>query len=381
MIALKNVHKSFKNKEVLKDINLEIKSGEFFVVIGSSGCGKTTLLKSINKLHSIDKGQIMINGNSVENIKPAELPKQIGYVVQEGGLFPHLTVYDNIALTLQIAGEKKETIFERVDKMLKMVDLDPEMYRDLYPSQLSGGQRQRVGVARAFAPDPEIILMDEPFSALDPVTRNELQDQVFKLQKQFNKTIVFVTHDMDEAIKLADRICIIQNGNVIQCDTPESILKHPANDYIEEFIGKNRLWSNPEFVKAEDIMLKKPYEITKDRTIVQAMQIMKNNNIESILVTEEHRLLGVLYLEDILDKESYAGTIEKYISKDYVAVNLDTSLKKIITTFNYSMSGIIPVLDKKGFVQGYLTKGALLATLSRQFMQQETDKGRCEISA
>lgn len=381
MITLKNVYKSFKNKEVLKDINLEIKSGEFFVVIGSSGCGKTTLLKSINKLHSIDKGQIMINGNPVENIKPADLPKQIGYVVQEGGLFPHLTIYDNIALTLQITGEKKEAVSKRVDEMLKMVDLDPDMYRELYPSQLSGGQRQRVGVARAFAPDPEIILMDEPFSALDPVTRNELQDQVFKLQKQFNKTIVFVTHDMDEAIKLAERICIIQDGTIIQCDTPENILKHPANEYIEGFIGKNRLWSNPEFVKAQDIMLKKPYEITKDRTIVQAIQIMRNNNIESILVTENNKLLGVLYLEDIVDKESYAGTIEKYISKDYVSAKLNTSLRQIITNFNYDISGIIPVLDEEGNVKGYLTKGTLLATLSRQFIQQESNEERCEIIA
>lgn len=381
MITLKNVYKSFKNKDVLQDINLEIKTGEFFVVIGSSGCGKTTLLKSINKLHSIDKGQIMINGNSIDSIKSADLPKQIGYVVQEGGLFPHLTIYDNIALTLQIAGEKKENIEARVNEMLQMVDLEPEVYRDLYPSQLSGGQRQRVGVARAFAPNPEIILMDEPFSALDPVTRNELQDQVFKLQKQFHKTIIFVTHDMDEAIKLAERICIIQDGKVVQCDTPETILKHPANDYIEGFIGKNRLWSNPEFVKAEDIMLKKPYEITKDRTIVQAIQIMRNNNIESILVTEDHKLLGVLYLEDIVDKENYAGTIESYVSKDYVCAQLNTNLKQIMTNFNYDISGIIPVLDNKGYVKGYLTKGALLATLSRQFVQQKSNDERCEIIA
>ena len=163
MITLKNVYKSFKNKDVLQDINLEIKTGEFYVVIGSSGCGKTTLLKSINKLHSIDKGQIMINGNSIDSIKSADLPKQIGYVVQEGGLFPHLTIYDNIALTLQIAGEKKENIEARVNEMLQMVDLEPEVYRDLYPSQLSGGQRQRVGVARAFAPNPEIIVFSARF--------------------------------------------------------------------------------------------------------------------------------------------------------------------------------------------------------------------------
>lgn len=215
MIELKNVSKSFKNKKVLENISLEIQTGEFFVVIGSSGCGKTTLLKSINKLHNIDSGDIIINGESVANLNPSDLPKKIGYVVQEGGLFPHLTIADNIALTLNIINESEGKISKRVDEMLQMVDLEPDVYGNLYPSQLSGGQRQRVGVARAFAADPDIILMDEPFSALDPVTRNELQDEVFKLQKRFNKTIIFVTHDMDEAIKLANRICIIQEGTVI----------------------------------------------------------------------------------------------------------------------------------------------------------------------
>ncbi len=382
MITLKNVYKSFKNKNVLNNINMEIETGEFFVVIGSSGCGKTTLLKSINKLNKIDKGEIEINGQSVDSIKSSDLPKKIGYVVQEGGLFPHLTIYDNIALTLKITGEKEDKIKSRVDEMLNMVNLNPESYRNLYPSQLSGGQKQRVGVARAFAPDPEIILMDEPFSALDPVTRNELQDEVFRLQKKFHKTIIFVTHDMDEAIKLADRICIIQSGQVMQCDTPENILKHPANDYIEQFIGKNKLWSNPEFVKASDIMLKKPYEITKDRTVVQAIQIMRNNNIESILVTEQGKLLGVLYLEDIIDKESYRDTIEKYISNNYISALTDTSLKKIITTFDYGISGIIPVLNREGIVEGYLTKGALLASLSKQFTGDKVmSKERSEIIA
>lgn len=367
MIELKNVSKSFKNKKVLENISLEIQTGEFFVVIGSSGCGKTTLLKSINKLHNIDSGDIIINGESVANLNPSDLPKKIGYVVQEGGLFPHLTIADNIALTLNIINESEGKISKRVDEMLQMVDLEPEVYGNLYPSQLSGGQRQRVGVARAFAADPEIILMDEPFSALDPVTRNELQDEVFKLQKRFNKTIIFVTHDMDEAIKLANRICIIQEGTVIQCDTPENILKHPANSYVEDFVGKNKLWSNPEFVNAEDIMLKKPYEISKERTVVQAIQIMGNHNIESILVTEESKLLGVLYLEDIIDKENYTGAIEEYISKEYPYAFTDTNLRKIITTFDYNMSGIIPVIDHSNYVQGYLTKGALLASLSRQF--------------
>ncbi len=313
----------------------------------------TDLIKEVNKIVEVitdiaSQTQLLSLNASIEAARAGEHGKGFAVVANE---------------VSKLSEESKIS----ADEMLQMVNLEPNMYRNLYPSQLSGGQRQRVGVARAFAADPEIILMDEPFSALDPVTRNELQDEVFKLQKRFNKTIIFVTHDMDEAIKLASRICIIQNGSVIQCDTPENILKYPANKYVEEFVGKNKLWSNPEFVKASDIMLKKPYEISKERTVVQAIQIMRNYSIESILVTEEGKLLGILYLEDIIDKENHTGTIEEYVSKEYPYEFVDTNLRKIITTFNYNMCGIIPVIDHSNYVQGYLTKGALLSSLSRQF--------------
>ena len=242
MIELKNLYKSYRGKSVLMNISLTIQDNEFFVLIGSSGCGKTTLLKTLNKLNPIDKGEILINGTPINRIKVTQLPRLMGYVVQEGGLFPHMTVEDNIALAMRVAGYPKEKIYDRITELLELVNLEPDQYRSQYPSQLSGGQRQRIGVARAFAADPEIILMDEPFSALDPMTRAELQDEVHRLQLRFHKTIVFVTHDMDEAVKLADRICILQNGHVVQCDKPENILKHPANEYINSFIGKNRLW-------------------------------------------------------------------------------------------------------------------------------------------
>lgn len=172
-------------------------------------------------------------------------------MVQEGGLFPHLTVGENIALIMKSSHIPAEKIRERVWELLELVNLEPEIYRNKYPAQLSGGQRQRVGVARAFAMDPGIILMDEPFSALDPLTRSELQDEVVRLQKKYKKTVVFVTHDMDEAIKIATRICFLYNGRVIQCDTPENILKNPSNDYIRNFIGENRLWLNPEFIQGK----------------------------------------------------------------------------------------------------------------------------------
>lgn len=372
MITFEGVYKAYKSKSVLMNITLEIQDDEFFVLIGSSGCGKTTLLKIINKLNTIDRGDVKINGISVRKIPVSDLPRQIGYVVQEGGLFPHMTIGDNIALTMRLSGYPKDKIDVRVEEMLHMVALDPSGYRDLYPSQLSGGQRQRVGVARAFAPDPPIILMDEPFSALDPVTRTELQDEVFHLQKRMHKTVVFVTHDMDEAIKLADRICIIQDGQVVQCGRPEEILKHPANRYVEEFIGKDKLWSNPEFVKAEDIMLKKPVQATGDRTVVQAIHIMGHYNVDSLLVTEDGKLKGIVWLADMKHLPDPTARIRDYVSDDYASVYTDTSLKKILSTIDYNKSGIIPVIDHESNLRGFLTKGRILSIMSRQFIPEGT---------
>lgn len=379
MIQLKNVYMSYKNRQVLVNMSLTIEDNEFFVLIGSSGCGKTTLLKLINKLNKAQQGEVLVNGISIEEIREADLPRQIGYVVQEGGLFPHMTIAENIALTIKLAGFPKEQIENRVDEMLNLVGLDPGSYRNLYPSQLSGGQRQRVGVARAFAPDPPIILMDEPFSALDPVTRNELQEEVYKLHKKLHKTVVFVTHDMDEAIKLADRICMIQNGRIVQCDRPEEILKHPVNHYVEDFIGKDKLWSNPEFVKAEDIMLKNPVEALADRTVMQALYLMRHFNVDSLLITEDGKLKGKVWMTDLKNITDGTEKIGDYASDDYISVFTDTTLKKIISTIDYNISGVIPVIDHDSRLVGFLTKGRMLSILSRQFIPEGSAQERSGI--
>lgn len=373
MIVFEHVDKAYKNKPVLKDICLTIGDGEFMVLIGASGCGKTTLLKTINKLNTVTSGDILIDGTSIVKEDSIALRRRIGYVVQDAGLFPHMTVEENIRTILTMNHYEKDKMDSRIDDLLEMVDLDPEGYRQLYPCQLSGGQRQRVGVARAFAADPSIILMDEPFSALDPVTRSDLQDAVVKLQKQFKKTIVFVTHDMDEAVKMADRICIIQNGSIVQCDTPENILKNPANDYVQNFIGKNRIWSNPAFIKASDIMLKNPTKISADRTIIQALQVMNHARVDSVLITEGTKLLGIVWLNDLKTLPSYDMPLRNIISEDYETVEEDTSLKEIMNTIDYNAAGIIPVLDKEKNLKGFLTKSRLLAVLSLQY--QDVKKG------
>lgn len=236
MIEVRNVSKTYHRK-VLDEVNFTIKDNEFFVIVGTSGCGKTTLLKSINKITTIDEGNIIINGKNINDIKTKQIPEMLGYVVQDGGLFPHLTVEDNISITLSLIDKDKKSVKAQVIELLEMVKLDPNTCLTKYPSQLSGGQKQRVGIARAFATNPETILMDEPFSALDPMTKTALQDEVKELHKAFGKTIVLVTHDMREAAKLADRICIIGDyGNIEQCDTPENIIKKPKNKYVQSFI-------------------------------------------------------------------------------------------------------------------------------------------------
>ena len=376
MIEFDHVYKSYNTKAVLLDVSLTIEDGELFTLIGASGCGKTTLLKMINKLNTVDQGELRIDGKRIQDISCSQLPKLIGYVVQEGGLFPHLTVEENIELIMKSCKVPEDKINQRVDELLKLVNLDPEVYKNQYPSQLSGGQRQRVGVARAFAMDPGIILMDEPFSALDPVTRGELQDEVVKLQKKYKKTVIFVTHDMDEAIKIASRICFIQDGRIVQCDSPERILKNPGSQYIRDFIGKDRLWDNPEFIKAKDIMKPKPVTISQERTVMQAIQIMRNRNIDSLLVTnEEKSIKGIVRLEDLKDIKNYHESVNLFITDQFICVEEDTSFQNILMKLEerqYEHIGIIPVVDGTKKCVGFLTKSSLLSTLSRRYVPDDT---------
>ena len=375
MIEIKNIVKTAGEKVILDDISLTIESGSFVVLIGPSGCGKTTTLKLLNKLIEPTSGEIYIDGKPISKEDPIKLRRNIGYVIQNIGLFPHLTIKENIELIPKLKGDKsEEEISETTERLIKMVGLDPDEFLYKYPTELSGGQQQRIGVIRAIATDADIILMDEPFSALDPVTRSDLQDAVVNLQKQFKKTIVFVTHDMDEAIKLADKICIIQKGWIVQYDTPENILKNPANEYVQNFVGKNRLWSNSEFIKASDIMLKNPCKISVDRTIIQALQVMNHAHVDSVLVTEDNKFLGIVWLADLQNFDSYSGSLKNFISDDYHVVYENTSLKEITNAVDYIHFGIVPVLDLKNELVGYLTKSRLLSVLSRQYQDSVRQK-------
>ncbi|MEH7463403.1 ABC transporter ATP-binding protein [Bacillus thuringiensis] len=254
MIRFEHVSKTFDNKtKAVDSLQLEIRKGEFFVLIGPSGCGKTTTMKMINRLIETTEGSIFIDGKNIRDYNIHELRWDIGYVLQQIALFPHMTIAENIAVVPEMRKWSKVKVEKRVDELLEMVGLDPHIYRERMPDELSGGQKQRVGVVRALAANPKIVLMDEPFSALDPLSREQLQRDLVDLQKKIQKTIVFVTHDMQEALALGDRICIMKDGKVVQLDTPEVILQNPANTFVEEFIGRPRLsWYDQR--KVEDIV-------------------------------------------------------------------------------------------------------------------------------
>ncbi|WP_186579665.1 ABC transporter ATP-binding protein [Aquibacillus kalidii] len=241
MITFENVTKIFADGTTAVDsISFNVEKGEFFVLIGPSGCGKTTTLKMMNRLIPLSNGTISIDDKRISEYNIHELRWNIGYVLQQIALFPHMTIEENIAIVPEMKRWNKDKISDRVTELLDMVGLDPSIYRDRTPSELSGGEQQRIGVVRALAADPDIILMDEPFSALDPISREKLQDDIISLQKRINKTIVFVTHDMQEAMKLADRICLMRNGEVVQLGAPDELINAPKNDFVQEFVGSSK---------------------------------------------------------------------------------------------------------------------------------------------
>ncbi|ASI34482.1 MULTISPECIES: ABC transporter ATP-binding protein [unclassified Exiguobacterium] len=372
MIEFKNVGKQFKDNVVLKGLTLEIKAGELVVFIGPSGCGKTTSLKMINRLIEPSSGTILVNGKDIMKTDTIELRRHMGYVIQQTGLFPHMTVRENIQLIAGLEGKDHDQMDQRTEELLQMVGLDPKQFIDRYPSELSGGQQQRVGFARALMNDPDVILMDEPFSALDPVTRNDLQEELFNLQEEVKKTIVFVTHDMDEAIKLADRICIMRDGEIVQFDTPEEILRHPKDEYVESFIGKNKIWSSPAFIKAEDIMIEDPVSISGKRTLLQGIEIMRGRKVDSLLITDRDRTLqGIVKLKNIQTVSDKSQRIEEIMEGELVAVDEQDSLLDVLEVMNHEETGYLPVTNKAGQLRGLITRSSLLSVLSEQFIQEE----------
>ena len=372
MIEFKNVNKNFKNKKVLKDISFNINKGELVSIIGASGCGKTTTLKMINRLINPSSGQILIDGENIASKDIIKLRRNVGYVIQQTGLFPHMTVRENIELISTIEKNDKKKISKKTVELMEMVGLEKDEYLDRYPTELSGGQQQRVGVARAFATNPEVILMDEPFSALDPITRNQLQDELLELQNTLKKTIVFVTHDMDEAIKISDRICIMNEGEIAQYDTPENILKNPSNDFVSEFIGRNRIWSSPEFIRAKDIMIENPVTCFKSSSLLRCIEKIKKNKVDSLIVISKgNDLLGIVTAKQIQKMTDRSVLLENMMNNKFVTVKPEDTIIDILEIVKENKISQIPVVDNEGKLIGIITKSSLVTTLSGQFIDTD----------
>ena len=373
MIEMKNISKKVGNKIILDDISLKIDEGSFVVFIGPSGCGKTTTLKLMNKLIEPTSGEIYIDGKPISKEDPIKLRRNIGYLIQSIGLFPHLTIRENIELIPKLKKDQTdEEIEEKTLELMKMVGLNPNEFLDKYPSELSGGQQQRIGLVRAIATDAKIILMDEPFSALDPITRTQLQEWLYSLQEELKKTIVFVTHDMDEALKLADKICIMKDGKVQQYDTVENLLRNPANEFVRNFIGSDRLWSTPEYIKARDIMIKNPVSVQSSRTVIQGMEIMRTNKVDSLLVKDkEDNFIGIITIKELRQNGIQNHYLSDIMNKEPLFVYDDNNLVEILEVMNRENIGHIPVITRYNKLAGLITRSSLLSVLSEQFLEME----------
>lgn len=289
-LVLTDVVKKYPGQKVaaVNALSLTIPAGEIVMFIGPSGCGKTTSLKMINRLIEPTSGTITIDGEDIRGKNENELRRNIGYVIQGGSLFPHMTVEKNIAIVPKMLGWDQQRIAERVTELLDLVGLDPDRYRDRYPRELSGGQQQRVGVARGLAADPPVILMDEPFGAVDPITRQRLQDELISIQRELRKTIICVTHDIDEAIKLGDRILILQEGaRIAQYDTPEVILSNPANDFVADFVGAGSSLKALSLARVSDLELQRPTTARVGEPTAEVRRRAEANGDRSVIVLDD----------------------------------------------------------------------------------------------
>lgn len=373
MIKFENISKKFKNTTVLSDVSFEIEKGKLVAIIGESGCGKTTTLKMINGLITPTSGKIYINNEDISTKNVIDLRRNMGYVIQQTGLFPHMTIKENIELIPKVQNKNPEDITQQTYNLMDMVGLDCDKFLNRYPVELSGGQQQRVGVARAFATNPDIILMDEPFSALDPITRSSLQDELVNLQSKLKKTIIFVTHDMDEAIKISDKMCIMDKGKIIQYDTPENILKNPVNDFVSQFVGKKRIWASPEFIKAEDIMIENPITCSKDLSIFKCIEKMRSYKVDSLMVIDNKskKLQGIVKAKQMRSIDDKSIQVSSILNNNYIYVSPNDNIIDILKIVNENNISTVPVLNDSGSLIGLITESSLVTTLSQQYIEEE----------
>jgi osmoprotectant transport system ATP-binding protein len=363
MISLQDVEKRFPGARApaVKDLSLEVAEGETVVLVGPSGCGKTTTMKMINRLIEPTAGSIVVNGTDVMRQDPVELRRGMGYVIQSIGLLPHRTVEENIGTVPRLVGWEKQRIGQRVRELAEIFSLDEELL-PRYPAELSGGQRQRVGVARALAVDPPVMLMDEPFAAVDPIVRARLQDQFVEIQDRLRKTIVFVTHDIDEAIKMADRIAILNVGGVLeQFAPPEEILREPANDFVRSFVGAERGLKRLALITVDDIEVEDGPVVSPSSSVEEATKAMAEFDTDWVSVIEDGELLGWV---DQAALEGKSTVSEAGPRKFSAYVTSKSSLREALDSIVTSRTQVAVVVEEGQRYRGILT----LERISREIV-------------
>ncbi|MDO8491726.1 MAG: ABC transporter ATP-binding protein [Dehalococcoidia bacterium] len=352
MIRLEHVSKRYGNTVAVDDVSLEIETGLVCVLIGPSGCGKTTTLRMINRLMEPTSGRILVGGRDISTTRPEELRRSIGYAIQNVGLFPHMTVAANISVVPGLLHWDKKRIARRVEELLALVGLDPYAHAAKYPSQLSGGEAQRVGVARALAADPPILLMDEPFGAVDPMTRERLQTQFASIQQALKKTVILVTHDLDEAIRLADRIAIMESGRLVQYDTPEVMLARPANKFVHDFVGADHALKRLSRIKIGGYV--KPAATVRVNASAQEIASALGGHRWGWVVDEAGRPVGWIDARDLPSAASLSEAIVR-ADTDEIAVARTATLREALSRMLGNGMKSIPVIDGQGRFLGEIT--------------------------
>jgi osmoprotectant transport system ATP-binding protein len=364
VIKLENVWKIYADgTEAVKDVSLEINEGEFCIFLGPSGCGKTTSMKMINRLIPLTRGKIYVNGQDTMKLDPNMLRRDIGYAIQNIGLFPHLTVEENIATVPRLKKWPKAKQRSRAEELLNLVGMDPGTFIDRYPSELSGGQQQRIGVARCLGADPPILLMDEPFGAIDPITRTKLQDEFLKIQAKIKKTIAFVTHDIHEAIKMGDRIALMKNGELIQYTDPTTLLQQPKDKFVRDFVGADRTLKSLQLNRVRDVMRKPPLTIKvgEDPGQVKA-RMQQEGTTWSMLTDEDNHFLGWITEEDI----DPSLPLKEIMKPPTVTAVPETPLNDALSMMLGSAIGTLSVLDEEGRLLGVLSFDMIREVLGEQ---------------
>jgi osmoprotectant transport system ATP-binding protein len=385
MIRLDAVSKRYgKGPPAVSELSLDVRAGEVCVLVGPSGCGKTTTLKMINRLIEPTSGRIYLDGEDVTDADPVKLRRRIGYVIQQVGLFPHLTIGANIGTVPRLLGWKGEQISARVDELLHLVGLDPRDYRDRYPAQLSGGQRQRVGVARALAADPPVLLMDEPFGAIDPVTRSRLQDEFLRLQAAVEKTVVFVTHDIEEAVKMGDRIAILDVGGVLaQYDTPAEVLGRPASRMVADFVGTDRGLKRLRVTSIDLAFLEHPPTVRPEARLDAVRDAIARADVDGqspdwVAVVDGAGGLRGSVTSAAAEGE---GVVADHVERIEAWVPADGSLQDALAAMLLTRGGWIAVIDGDRFL-GVLTPDAVYRSLRQSLAEAErTDAARSPASS